>query len=38
LNFEFLFLDHDDVTWDSSKGESSREQEKNKEENETREF
>jgi hypothetical protein len=30
-------LDHDDVTWDS-KGESSRKQKRNKEEDEAREF
>jgi len=31
-------LDHDDVTWDSSKGESSREQGKERGEDETRSF
>jgi hypothetical protein len=31
-------LDHDDVTWDSSKGESFREQGKEKGEDETRSF
>jgi hypothetical protein len=31
-------LDHDDVTWDNSKGESFRKQERDKEEDETRSF
>jgi hypothetical protein len=31
-------LDHDDVIWDSSKGENFEEQEKEKEEDETRNF
>jgi hypothetical protein len=31
-------LDHDDVIWDGSKGESSRKQKKEREEDETRNF
>jgi hypothetical protein len=34
----FCCLDHDDVTWDSSKGESYGEQEGKREEHEIREF